>query len=333
MMNYEMFKEVVKEKIHDFLPEHLQGMHCNFHTVDKINEVRDAISFIDPDKNINVSPTIYINDIYNHYLETEDMKYSIGYSVGEMCKAMEYGQRFEDKLDFAKAKDNIIFQLINTEQNKQLLQNIPHREFQDLSLIYRWMVSNDKDGMATSIVTEYMAERMGCNEEQLYKLAVENTKRLCPPVILSMKEVMMEMLHQDGIPEELIEPMLEEMSEDNMMYVISNSQKTNGAVSMLYENGLHELATELEDDLYILPSSVHEVIAVRASLAEPEQLAEMVNEINMSQVSLNDRLSNQVYHYDKDLRKLTLATDTPNKRLDGMVAEPKLIYEVKEQSR
>jgi len=30
-----------------------------------------------------------------------------------------------------------------------------------------------------------------------------------------------------------------------------------------------------------------------------------------------ERLSNQVYHYDKDLRKLTLATDTPNERLDG----------------
>ena len=75
------------------------------------------------------------------------------------------------------------------------------------------------------------------------------------------------------------------------------------------------------------------MIAVRAKDMVPNELAEMVSEINMAQVSLNDRLSNQVYHYDRDLRKLTLATDTPNKRLDGIVAEPKLIYEVKEQSR
>ena len=40
----------------------------------------------------------------------------------------------------------------------------------------------------------------------------------------------------------------------------------------------------------------------------------------MQKVALEERLSNQVYHYDKDLRKLTLATDTPNKRLDGIVA-------------
>jgi hypothetical protein len=51
----------------------------------------------------------------------------------------------------------------------------------------------------------------------------------------------------------------------------------------------------------------------------------------MNCVRLEDRLSNQVYHYDKDLRKLTMATDTPNKRIDGMVAEQPLIYEAKKR--
>ena len=64
-------------------------------------------------------------------------------------------------------------------------------------------------------------------------------------------------------------------------------------------------------DLYILPSSVHEVIAVSSDMGSPEMLAQMVVEVNMQEVSLDERLSNQVYHYDKDLRKLTLATDTP----------------------
>ena len=62
-------------------------------------------------------------------------------------------------------------------------------------------------------------------------------------------------------------------------------------------------------------------------------LAQMVVEVNMHEGSLDERLSNQVYHYDKDLRKLTLATDTPNKRLDGIVAEPPLVYDAKEKSR
>ena len=77
---------------------------------------------------------------------------------------------------------------------------------------------------------------------------------------------------------------------------------------------------------------MHEVIAVSTSMGDPNELAEMVAEINMDQVALEERLSNQVYHYDKDLRKLSLATDTPNRRLDGIVAEPPMVYEAK-QSR
>ena len=73
------------------------------------------------------------------------------------------------------------------------------------------------------------------------------------------------------------------------------------------------------------------MIAVPASGNDPEELAQMVEDINMGQVEIGERLSNQVYHYDKELRQLTLATDNQNKRLDGIVsvAEPPLIYEAK----
>ena len=177
-----------------------------------------------------------------------------------------------------------------------------------------------------------LAEQLGVNEEQLFKMAAENTRRIFPPRITSMNEVICEMFMKDGMPQEIAEMMIGEMPADKSMWVISNDRGINGAVSMLYEDKLHTLATEMESDLYILPSSVHEVIAVSTSMGDPNELAEMVAEINMDQVALEERLSNQVYHYDKDLRKLSLATDTPNRRLDGIVAEPPMVYEAK-QSR
>ena len=67
-----------------------------------------------------------------------------------------------------------------------------------------------------------------------------------------------------------------------------------------------------------MPLSIHEVIAVSTDFGSPDELAEMVYEINMDQVDINDRLSNQVYCYDKDLRTLRLATDTINKSLDDV---------------
>ena len=147
-----------------------------------------------------------------------------------------------------------------------------------------------------------------------------------------MNEVIREMFLADGMPPSMADLMIGEMPPQETMWVISNDRRIDGAVSMLYEDKLHKLAENVESDLYILPSSVHEVIAVSVEMGEPEELAQMVAEVNMDQVDLEDRLSNQVYHYDKDLRRITLATDTPNKRLDGVVAEQGLVYEAK-QSR
>lgn len=169
-------------------------------------------------------------------------------------------------------------------------------------------------------------------EEQLFRAAAENTRRILPPVVQSMNEVMRDMFVADGMPMELADLMVGEQEPETTLWVISNERKIEGAASILYEDKLHSLAEKVGTDLYILPSSIHEVIAVSVEMGEPEELAQMVSEINMDQVDLSERLSNQVYHYDKDLRRITLATDTPNKRLDGVVAEQGLVYEAK-QSR
>ncbi len=333
MMNYELFKEVVAEKFMDFMPEKYQGMHVEIREANKVNCVKDGLSIVGNNENgkYSTSPTLYLEDMYKQYRKTEDLHTVLVQAAVAMDEHFVTAPHVSD-LHFENAKDSIIFQLVNTVQNEGMLANVPHRDFQDLSIIYRWMVSSDEHGIASSIVTHSLAEKIGLTEEQLFHHAVENTKKLLPPVTRSMTEVMSEMMMKDGMPAEMIEMLVDDIPEDRMMYIISNDRGINGAVSMLYEDGLHDLATNIGSDLYILPSSVHEVIAVSTDMGDPNELAEMVSEINMAQVALEERLSNQVYHYDKDLRKLSLATDTPNKRLDGMVAEPPLIYETK-QSR
>ncbi len=326
MMNYEIFKEVVAEKFKGYLPSQYQDMTLRVESVNKVNKKLDGMTLLDEKAEKNISPTIYINDMYEHYLQTENLQEVLQKAAETMERAFTEAPAVGN-LDFDSAKDNIVFQVINTMQNQDMLQDMPHREFQDLSIIYRWVVKIDEQGVKSAVVRNNMAKQMGMTEEQLFKAAVENTRRIFPPTVKSMNDVMKEMFIADGMPAEMVEVMIGEIPEDKMMWIISNERGVNGAGSMLYEDNLHKLAMKLETDLYILPSSVHECIAVSADMGVPYELAEMVNEINMGQVALEERLSNQVYHYDKDARRLTLATDTPNKRLDGIVAEAQLIYE------
>ena len=274
-----------------------------------------------------ISPTFYIDDMYAKYLKTEDLQTTLREAADTMDEV--FREATIPPLDISMAKDNIIFQLVNTMQNEDMLRNLPHREFQDLSIIYRWVVDVEQKGLSSVVINNHVAESLGMGEEQLFKAAAENTRRILPPVVQSMNEVMRDMLVADGMPEEMADLMIGEQEPENIMWVISNERKIDGAASMLYEDKLHKLAESVGTDLYILPSSVHEVIAVSVEMGEPEELAQMVSEINMDQVDISERLSNQVYHYDKDLRKITLATDTPNKRLDGVVTEQQHAYEAK----
>ena len=331
MMKYEIFQEVVADTFKDYLPEQYRNMDLRVESINKVNRMLDGITLISAGADKNISPTVYINDMYDHYKLCNDLKEAIKSGADRMVKAFSICPDIP-KIELSEAKDNIVFQLVNTEQNRDMLADIPHREYQDLSVIYRWVVKIEDEGVQSIMLKNSLAEQLGLTEEQLFKLAAENTRRIFPPVVKSMNEVICEMFVKDGMPREAAEMMIAEMAADNVMYVISNNTGINGAVSMLYENELHKLANQMEDDLYVLPSSIHEVIAVPASMGEPNELADMVSEINMSQVALEERLSNQVYHYDKDLRKLNLATNTPNLRLDGIVAEPPMVYETK-QSR
>ena len=334
MMSYELFKEVVAAKFTEFMSEEYQDCRVDVHSVTKVNKTMDGLNLVPTgDEKYLTSPTIYINNMYEHYKECNDLQEVLQAAAESMKKAFKELPNVGPKVDFDQAKDNIVMQLVNTEQNKGMLENLPHREFQDLSIIYRWLVDKNREGIASTMVNIGLAEKLGLNEEQLFQAAVVNTKTLFPPTIRSMNEVIRDMFMNDGMLGEIADMMIGEMPDDKVMYVISNERGINGAVSMLYEDGLHGLAEKLDSDLYIMPSSLHEVIAVSANMGDPNELAKMVAEINMDQVALDERLSNQVYHYDKDLRKLSLATDTPNKRLDGIVAEVNLIYDSKNQSR
>ena len=330
MMDYEIFKEVVKESFLSYMPKGYQDMEVRVTPVDKVNRKLDGISLLAQNENTMISPTLYINDMYEKYSKTGDLQATLR----EAAEAMDEAFREAEipPLDISTAKDNIIFQLVNTMQNEDLLKKLPHRDFQDLSIIYRWVVGVEQQGISSVVINNHVAESLGMGEEQLFRAAAENTRRILPPVVQSMNEVMRDMFVADGMPKELADLMIGEQEPEMTMWVISNERKIEGAASMLYEDKLHSLAEKVGTDLYILPSSVHEVIAVSVEMGEPEELARMVAEINMDQVDLSERLSNQVYHYDKDLRKITLATDTPNKRLDGVVAEQGLVYEAK-QSR
>ena len=157
-----------------------------------------------------------------------------------------------------------------------------------------------------------------------------NTPELLPARVQDMRDVMVDMFGMSDAPEEAGEAFPDEVYGDSM-FVVSNSAKINGASVMFYPNNvLGRLADKLGDDLYILPSSIHETIAIRATGADPDALAEMVKEVNDTQVAKEERLSYHVYHFDGKTGVLSIADKAPVEMPEFMVAENQAQYETQD---
>lgn len=303
MMNYEMFKKAVEDQFMSYMSDCITDLTISVISVKKVNTTLDGILIKCSDKNF--SPTIYINDLYEDYLVCGDFDKTL--SAARDRLQLMYSEMDDININniLNNASEKIIFQVINTEMSIDLLISLPHRNFLDLSIIYRLIIKEDVNGIHSAKITNELAEMIGMNEYQLYQSAFNNTKRLFPSFVMNLSDVVRQSLIEDGVPDEIID----ELISDNIpipMFVITNTKNINGATAILYDDVLHELANNLESDLYLLPSSIHDFIAIPAE-GNPDELSSMVADINRTQVCTQERLSDNVYFYNRKDGKVSIA--------------------------
>lgn len=244
----------------------------------------------------NISPTIYLNPYYDAY---ENGDTTLGTVIDEVIDTYERNKinRSIDMkffLNYETVRSRIIFKLINTEKNRELLRDVPYIPFHDLSIVFQCLVSEERFGNASILIHNVHLQLWKVNARELYECALENTPLLQGYELADMNTVLEEMKALGGIDDEEIEDMQQEVP----MYVLSNKSRINGASCILYKDILKDFAMVVDKDLYVLPSSIHEVILLPSDgTQESGQLKEMVREINQSQVEKEEVLSDSVYYY------------------------------------
>ena len=190
------------------------------------------------------------------------------------------------------AKKSLFVKLVNTERNESLVEHSISKKFLDLSAVVRVVLKMDKEGMASMALSKEDAEILGMTEEEIYAAALANTLRLFPPKLMNLGRYV-EMSIGAELP----------LGEDEVTtYILTNQKEVDGAVYFMSLEVVGAIAEALEDDLYILPCSVNEVLLVRASELEDgvDKLKEMVRDANETVVAEEEILSYNVYHYDKE---------------------------------
>lgn len=273
------------------------------------------------DKDSNISPTIYLNSFYDEYVG--------GKESGEVVR--EIYEFYEDSCndfifdmdvfsDYSIMSKKIVFKVINKAKNKKLLKDVPHIIKMDLALVPYCMVDNDSFGTATVLIQKSHLALWNKSEKEIFEAAYENTPRILQAEIRNMNDIIREMFMDDlrrkqvngeigfdiDINKKTTE-LMEDVGTDNgiEMYVLTNNHRSNGAACMFYDDVIRDFAKEHKSDIFILPSSVHEVILVPAidGLSKNE-LTLMVQDVNKEELSAEEILSSHVYIYSYESEEI-----------------------------
>lgn len=309
-MTYEEFCECVKERIQEIKGE---GVKVVIRKVLK-NNGQELRSLTIQYGGTEMVPSLYLEDFYRQYEcgQSFDETLEKILTVYEECS-------WDDVMDFSFFRDyktvekRIVYKLINQKMNEKFLESVPWFPVLDLAMVFYCILPDEFQLKGAIPVDNRHLKFWNVTAKDLYEAAYINTPKLLPVTIEPIRRVLQRILeNSDG----LLESELQEELEDNVncleedetgMYVLSNIEQCFGAVSILYPEVLKNFAKEKGRDLYILPSSVHEVLLIpEDNRFDSGEFGSLVRNVNETQLTLEERLSDNVYYYRSDSGKISI---------------------------
>lgn len=299
-MDMEQFAEDIKERL-----EQQGWLEVELKHVLKNNGVTRCGLIIHSGGN-NLAPTIYMESFFMAYRDGADMQEIIG----KIMEAYEGAPGAEVDMsffrDFSTVRDRLYIKLVNREANTELLANLPYREFLDLAVVYYIDYDNPRTGAGTIQIHNSHMEMWGVTEEDLWETASKNTPERKPGRIECMGDILKELSAEQGNDEG--ESRSSKGNSPVPMLVITNAERAYGAAVVMYSGMLKQAADKTESDLFILPSSLHETIAIPVTEERGvAELKEMVMEVNRKVLQPEEVLSDNVYIYRREQDRLEIA--------------------------
>ncbi len=241
-----------------------------------------------------VAPSLYVDDYYKRFAHGMDLERIIRDLYETLKDAADKPGFDMEKVDCdpSQMREDIIFKLVNTERNKELLKMVPHRDFLDLSVTYHRFIAMGNKALGSVLITNELAKSYSFTEEELFELAQKNTPKFFSLLVRPLCDTLADL---SGIP---VASLPEEFrtGSEFPLYVISNTRYTNGASCLLYPGLKSKIASLIDGDFYIIPSSIHELILLPTG-GDPDFFISMLREVNETQVPKEDVLSDNLYHY------------------------------------
>ena len=287
-MKFEKFVEKIIENMQKRVPEDYMVQVEN---IQKNNGLM-LTGLTMGDQRWNVYPTIYLEDFYKKYEEGVSIEKIMDIIWNMYCQSAPTGNWDTSRfMEWCRVKDMICPKLINYSENRGLLKTVPHRKFCDLAVVYYAVVDISETGVASILIHNAHLDLWDKSEVDLYELALDNYRRIFSITSQNLGDIVLELMDckdANSFDKDTLVPMI----------MVTNKMKMNGAAAILFTDKLREIADSLDSDLYILPSSVHEIIIIATDNAMTvEELKETVCYVNRNELRQEEILSDNMYRF------------------------------------
>ncbi len=170
----------------------------------------------------------------------------------------------------------VVYRLINREKNREKLAYVPHRDFLDLAVVY-CMEENKAGGLQYSVMLDdALCYSLGISLAELEEASEQNTQAR-GFTVQTMDDIIRQSVSEDmgATPSETLGVSMRVPARPDM-WVFTSISKAYGAPILLYQKYFEDVAVGLNDDLYIMPSSIHELICIPAAGVNPGDLRTIV---------------------------------------------------------
>lgn len=227
-----------------------------------------------------------------------------------LVKKLYFTERIRDMTNkkyirnFDDIKDYVVYRLINADRNKELLEVVPHINFLDLSIIFHCISEKKQECTASNLIQNSYFRQWDIPLNELYQAADENTQRILGYEIKNMRNVMCDMIKKNPERPDYCECMTG-LENSIPMYLLSNKNRTEGAACMLYPELIRDFANALGNSLFIVPSSVNELLLL-PFLGEDvsPDIKNLIKEVNDSCLKPEDILSYSLYYYNRESNQI-----------------------------
>ena len=289
-----------------------------FQSVNKNNGVA-LMAVIIKDMASNIAPCIYLEQYEERYNNGEDIESLVNeiLRTSASAKGCE-GVDLSDITNWDKAKKNLVYRLVNKERNADRLKDAPHIDYLDLAIVFYIDLADNDEGLASTLVTNKMVKCWGNpTTDELITVAKANTEVKYTATVNCMSSMVSAMMCGEAPNTDSANLIGDSFKGENFrmnvtqgepMHVVTNDKQLNGANAICYTGLCKAFAEFMENDFYIIPSSIHECLFVPCGgNFGADELRAMVTDVNNTQVQPTEILSYNVYKYTRATDTITIA--------------------------